>query len=191
MAWIERWTAPDYTIDYYRGVGYYYSGVNGLNDCIVIDPITGFVMPNCVGYCWGRWYEAFGTRPYLSTGNAIGWYSYTVDGYRRSLTDPEQGAIACFAGGLHGGHVAVVERINYDAFGNISYLSTSNSAIGGPLFWPEAMTWNGATWEREEAGYTFQGFILPPRTETKAYIYHAAQRRFPNGRARIINNRRF
>lgn len=168
MNWIERTTSPTYQDDYYRGIGYYYAGVDGLNECIVIDTNNGFVMPNCVGYTWGRWYEAFGVRPTLSTGNAIGWYAYTVDGYARSTTSPTLGAIACFAGGLYGGHVAVIERITYDAYGDPQYLYTSNSAYNGTQFWWEILTYDSGlqTWVRPVSGYTFQGFILPPNNLT-------------------------
>lgn len=192
--WTPRRTTPGVDIKYYRGTGYYYGLEDGVNDCIVIDTVTGYVMPNCVGYTWGRWYEAFGTRPYLSTGPAVGWYAYTVDGYARSTTTPQVGAICCFAGGLYGGHVSVIEEIHYDGGGNILFLETSNSAYNDTLFWMEPVSYDNAlqTWTRPVSGYTFQGFILPPEdTVKKLTLFGAAQRRLPNGMGRILGCRRY
>lgn len=129
----------------------------GVNECLDIG--GGSVLPNCVGYAWGRFYEIIGSRPKLSTGNAENWYPNTADGYERSST-PKLGAVACWRKGQEYnsadgyGHVAVVEEImpNGD-------IVCSNSAYGGSRFYMK-------TYLRSE-GYnsgalTFQGFILPP-----------------------------
>ncbi|MCM1164526.1 MAG: CHAP domain-containing protein, partial [Ruminococcus sp.] len=128
----------------------------GLNECIHIS--GGSVLPNCVGYAWGRFYEIIGEKPSLSKNNAEMWYGSTADGYKRSQT-PELGAVACWSKGAVGseadgaGHVAVVERI--EANGDIV---TSNSAYGGSRFYTQVY--------KKSAGYNFgaykfQGFILP------------------------------
>ena len=195
MAWTARTTAPDVSIKYYRHTGYFVGGVDGVNECLIIDNNTGFVMPNCVGYSWGRWYEAFDTRPTLSRGDACLWYdwylSHPEDTYQRGSV-PSVGAIACWDSAIHpgtGGHVAVVEYF----VGGLPV--TSNSAYGGTLFWTEALVYNGGVWERgyNPQDYTWQGFIYPPAGAdlNKFYLWLAGQRRFPNGRARIPNNRRF
>jgi|GEM_PF-227088 len=129
----------------------------GLNECILIGGNS--VLPNCVGYAWGRFYEITGEKPKLSKCNAEMWYGNTTDGYERSQT-PTLGAIACWSKGTVGneadgaGHVAVVERI--EANGDIV---TSNSAYGGSRFYTK-------TYEKRN-GYNsgalkFQGFILSP-----------------------------
>lgn len=170
MAWTPRLYSPDVSIKYYRHTGYFVGGVDGVNECMIIDPNDGDVMPNCVGYTWGRWYEAFDTRPRLTTGNAQDWYAYN-DGYPRSLTTPTLGAIACFSGGNIGGHVCVVEQI-IDA----THVNTSNSAIGGPRFWQEILEYANGTWNRTQAfGYTFQGFILPPNNLTNILKFIATK----------------
>ena len=130
---VPRLVAPDVSIDYYRHTGYYreeiigyheevdpetgqtilvpdYAYINGLNECLLIDSDTGEVMPNCVGYAWGRWYEISDIRPNLSRGNAQNWYGYTQDGYERRKTAVNLGAVACFVGGNIGGHVSIVEE---------------------------------------------------------------------------------
>ena len=192
MAWTPRTTAPDVTNKYYRHTGYYEAGVDGLNECLIIDSNTGFVMPNCVGYTWGRWYEALHQRPETSRGDGCTWYGYS-DPYIRDYNTPVVGAIACWDSAIHpgtGGHVAVVE---YFAGG---LPVTSNSAYGGTLFWTEALVYNGGVWERgyDPQDYTWQGFIYPPAGAfdfNKFILYLAGQRRLPDGRGRIPNNRRF
>ncbi len=129
----------------------------GLNECILISGSS--VLPNCVGYAWGRFYEITGTKPTLSKSNAEMRYCYAADGYERS-SSPALGAIACWSKGVvsHGadgaGHVAVVERI--EANGDIV---TSNSAYGGRRFYTETFKKSSGY---NFGAYKFQGFILPP-----------------------------
>lgn len=148
---VPRKSAPDATdknwIRYSMG---------GLNYCI---PVTGnSVLPNCVGYAWGRWLELMGpTNNRLSRGNAENWFT-KVDGYERGQT-PKLGAIACWRKGQAGvesdgaGHVSVVEDILEDGS-----IVTSNSAWGGSTFYTRTVSKPysvGST-------YVFQGFIYPP-----------------------------
>lgn len=198
MAWTIRNTAPDVTIKYYRHTGYYVGVTEGVNECLLIDSVTGFVLPNCVGYSWGRWYEAFHTRPDLSRADACLWYDWYLqhptDTYARGRT-PRQGAIACWKDNTtpgQNGHVAVVEY--FDSQGRPV---TSNSAYGGPTFFMETLTYDSQTdsWLRayNPSQYGFQGFIYPPGGGSldKLFLILAGQRRFPNGRGRIPDNRRF
>lgn len=152
VSFSPRLTAPS-TADKH----WIHTSKGGLNECIHIS--GGSVLPNCVGYAWGRFYEIIGEKPKLSKNNAEMWYGNTADGYERSQT-PALGAIACWSKGVVGneadgaGHVAVVEQIlpNGD-------IVTSNSAYGGSRFYTK-------TYEKKN-GYNsgalkFQGFILPP-----------------------------
>ena len=147
-----RLTAPSASDKYWR-----HTSRGGLNDCIHIG--GGSVLPNCVGYAYGRFYELTGEKPRLSRSNAEMWYGYTADGYKRSST-PALGAVACWSKGVVGnsadgaGHVAIVERIEEN--GDIV---TSNSAYGGTRFYLHIC--------KKSAGYSFgeykfQGFILLP-----------------------------
>jgi len=94
-----RKTAPD------SKNKYYYSDIN-------LYYKSGWGMPNCTAYAWGRAYEILGGKPKLSTGDGRDFYPNKSDGYKRGST-PKLGAIACWAGASDSaGHVAVVEEIN-------------------------------------------------------------------------------
>lgn len=129
----------------------------GLNECIEIDKNTGSVLPNCVGYAWGRAYELGGERPTLSKANAENWWGNTYDGYDRGDT-PKLGAIACWRKGQAGngddgaGHVAVVEAIY-----SKDDVLFSNSAYGGDRFYTKRC--NPKEWPG--GAYVFQGYIYP------------------------------
>lgn len=121
----------------------------GYNYCINID--NGSVLPNCVGYAWGRWREILGKYHKLSRGNAENWYPNTSDGYERGQ-DPKLGAVACWEDPNGAGHVAIVEVINDDGT-----IITSNSAYGGQRFYLLTFDEN-----MRISGYNFQGFIYLP-----------------------------
>lgn len=138
-----------------------HSSRGGLNTCILIT--VDSVLPNCVGYSWGRWRELLGSTPTLHRGNAENWFLTTTDGYSRGST-PKLGAVACWRKGKAydasdgAGHVAIVEDILPDGS-----IVTSNSNYGGSRFFmrtfkpPYSL---GGT-------YVFQGFIYPPIEFTK------------------------
>lgn len=114
-----RLTAPESTN------GYYYSNKN-------IFYASGYGMPNCTAYAYGRAYEILGKAPSLCTGNAGKWYDYNVKGgYYPYGQTPKLGAIAVWANDSshNQGHVAVVEKIN--ANGTITI---SESHYGGTVF---------------------------------------------------------
>lgn len=149
---VPRLTAPSTTDKYWIK-----STKGGLNDCLEIR--SGSVLPNCVGYAWGRFYEFTGEKPRLANLNAEDWYGNTSDGYKRSAT-PKLGAVACWRKGkvwnsTDGcGHVAIVEEIKEN--GDIV---CSNSAYGGTRFYVSTYSKNAGY---NSGSLTFQGFILPP-----------------------------
>lgn len=132
-----------------------YSG--GYNPCI---PIYGgpSVLPNCVGYSWGRFTEILGTTSCnLSTDNAGLWYGNTQDGYERG-SEPRLGAVICWRRPGAAGHVAIVEQINADGS-----IVTSNSAYNSTRFYTQTLQPPAYTWSSQ---YILQGFIYNPMAPT-------------------------
>ncbi|HIZ76278.1 MAG TPA: chitobiase/beta-hexosaminidase C-terminal domain-containing protein [Firmicutes bacterium] len=104
---------------------YYFSNLN-------IFYASGYGMPNCTAYAYGRAYEILGTRPNLCPNNAGRWYDYNVNnGYYPYGQTPKLGAIAVWANDSshNQGHVAVVERINSDGT-----ITISESYYGSTFF---------------------------------------------------------
>ena len=118
---------------------------------------SGYGMPNCTAYAWGRFWETSGERPRLSLGDAEDWWDYDADGYERGQT-AKLGAVICWAKGVVGddsdgaGHVAIVEQLNADGT-----ILTSNSGYPDTLFYQKLIPA-----DYELAGYRFQGFIYNP-----------------------------
>ena len=142
---VKRTTAPEESNAYYYSENPFYQ--------------SGYGLPNCTCYAWGRFYELSGQRPALSLGDAENWYGYS-DGYSRGQI-PKLGAVICWRRGAVGddsdgaGHVAIVEQINADGS-----IVTSNSAYNSTLFYMQTLTKeSGYTWN---SAYTFQGFIYNP-----------------------------
>lgn len=156
-----RLSAPEKTDGYWLR-----PSAGGVNKCVHIK--NGSVLPNCVGYAWGRWYELLGKAPNLSKKNAEVWH-LKEDGYERGQV-PRLGAVICWSKGVVGvgkdgaGHVAVVEQINADGS-----IVTSNSA------WNE----RGGTWWYKKTlkppyimkGYDLQGFIYLPIEFDDVVVY--------------------
>lgn len=128
---------------------------------------SGFGLPNCTAYCWGRRYEITGDAPETSLGNADTWFQYAVSAGQRTGQTPELGAIACWhykdGHESEGGHVAIVEVIDGDV------ITTSNSAYGGAYFYTQTLNP-----PYEWASYTvLDGFIylncapIPPKPQAK------------------------
>lgn len=147
------------------GGNLYYTRYNygGYNYCILGNSAgrvySGFVLPNCTGYAWGRYMECQGIHSCnLSTGNAKLWYGHTSDGYTRSST-PYLGAVVCWGArnSSGNGHVAIVEKI----FSNTDIIWSESNWSGTHS--------NGRYWRRyrgNPAAYAtnilyFQGYILP------------------------------
>lgn len=138
----------------------------GLNRAIVINKVTGSVLPNCVGYAYGRFMEMAKIESCkLSTADAERWYGHISDGYERG-TEPKVGAIICFRKGSASnakdghGHVAVVEKVNADGS-----VLCSMSNYGGKR-------WELKTYSKPyntSTGLIFQGYIYNPYLEEKGY----------------------
>lgn len=143
MAYTPRTTAPTRDERYFYEDNPYYT--------------SGFGLPNCTTYAFGRVYQLLGKRPELSLRNAESWYSDSVCPYERGQT-PKLGSVIVWSKGVVGngddgaGHVAVVEYINSDGS-----IRTSNSAYGGSLFYMQDIPNTYAL-----KGYSFLGFIYPP-----------------------------
>ena len=150
MAFKARLTAPSTT-----DKNWIHTSKGGKNSCILVSGNS--VLPNCVGYAWGRFMEIMGSTPKLSRGNAEDWWNYK-DGYKRGQT-PKLGAVICYRKGKVGtssdgaGHVAIVEKINSDG-------SIVISESGYKSFRFRTMTLPKGY--KYFSGYTFQGFIYNP-----------------------------
>lgn len=126
---------------------------------------NGDVLPNCVGYAWGRWRELLGAFHNLSRANAEDWWG-KKDGYARSQM-PVLGSVICWSLGKPGvgydgaGHVAIVEEVKSDGT-----IVTSNSAYKGQRFYLRELKppYNLG------AGYKLQGFIHPPVKFTDSVV---------------------
>lgn len=85
---------------------------------------TGYGMPNCVAYAFGRIYEITGAKPLIARGSADEWWFINKrNGYYEYGQEPRLGAVACWSN-----HVAVVEEIE----GNT--VTASQSHWGGNYF---------------------------------------------------------
>lgn len=147
---VRRLTRPSTANKYYIKYGRKF---NGYNKCIMVNSSNGSVLPNCVGYAWGRYCECQGIHTCkLSTGDAENWY-YKRDGYKRGQT-PKLGAVICWSDSKGAGHVAIVEKIYEN--GDII---TSNSAWNGSYFFIKNLKANNNYYFGST--YTFQGFIYP------------------------------
>lgn len=130
------------------------NGKGGYNYCIEIK--NSSCLPNCVGYCWGRWRELLGSYHNLSRGNAENWWAKN-DGYSRGQT-PKIGAVICWRGGKVAdssdgcGHVAIVEAIAEDGT-----ITCSESNYGGSRFNVRKLKS-----PYNLSGLKFQGFIYIP-----------------------------
>lgn len=129
----------------------------GYNRCIEIE--NGSCLPNCVGYCWGRWREILNKNPKLSLNNAENWWGHS-DGYERGQK-PKVGAVICWRKGQAGnssdgaGHVAIVEQVKSN--GDIVVSESHYGSIRWRLY-----TYTKASNYRLGSAYTFQGFIYLP-----------------------------
>lgn len=126
---------------------------------------TGYGMPNCTAYAWGRFWEIgdplnTGTHkpnprelPGYYDGGA--WWNRVDRTVYQTGSTPKLGAVICFSDNNGGsGHVAIVEVINSDGT-----IVTSNSAYAGTYFYTQTLrSSNNYAWSH----YTCQGFIYNP-----------------------------
>lgn len=169
MAFKARLSAPSKTDKLWI-----HTSRGGLNSCIRVSGNS--VLPNCVGYAWGRFMEILGKTPKLSRSNAENWYSYN-DGYARGKT-PKLGAVIVWAKGKVGkssdgaGHVAIVEQIYSDG----SFL-VSQSGYKSTRFWTSRIPKSGYL-----KGYTFLGFIYNPAVSSSTATTAAASTSYKVGK---------
>lgn len=105
---------------------------------------TGYGMPNCVAYVFGRIYEITGEKPLITRGSAGDWWFINKNnGYYEYGQEPQLGAVACWSN-----HVAVVEEID----GNT--VTASQSHWGGNYF--DTTVFESGT---DRYGQTFYGYI--------------------------------
>ena len=162
---VARENEPSTTSQYWR-----HTSVGGVNSCILIS--NGSVLPNCVGYAWGRAYEILNSKPDLSCGDAGTWFDYNKSKYdsgnggypySTDITKPKLGAIVCWAQPGQWGHVAVVEKIN----GN--QITTSESGYNSRRFWTTERSTTSSTLG-QDASYVFQGYIYITNTTSSNHI---------------------
>lgn len=107
---------------------------------------SGYGMPNCTCYAWGRVYEASGSYPNLPTGNANTWYN---NASCAKGSTPRPGAVICGNAG-DSGHVAFVEKVYSDGV----HFDMSESHYGGGYF--------DVRYNITSANFSgFQGFLYP------------------------------
>ncbi|MGN0522235.1 MAG: CHAP domain-containing protein [Eubacterium sp.] len=106
---------------------------------------TGYGMPNCVAYAYGRIYELNGEAPKISRGNAGEWWFINKrNGYYEYGSEPKLGAVACWSN-----HVAVVEEISDNGA-----VTISESHWGGNYF--NTKTYTNMSYHY---GQAFYGYI--------------------------------
>lgn len=125
---------------------------------------SGYGMPNCTCYAWGRFWEIGdpnddgSNKPVnLPTGNGGQWFPQAVsDGFYQTGQTPQLGAVICFSDNNGGsGHVAIVEEIATDGT-----ITCSNSAWQGTFFFLTHITPVNGRYDWSH--YTCQGFIYNP-----------------------------
>lgn len=144
-----RLTSPSRSNDYYNRT------LNAFSQ-------TGYGMPNCTAYVYGRIYEITGEAPYIRRGSAGDWWFINKrNDYYEYGSEPKLGAIACWSN-----HVAVVEVIDGDT------ITISQSHWGGNYFDTDTVTVGANRY-----GQTFYGFIYacgdiePEEEEEPVYCY--------------------
>lgn len=149
----ENNNSGNYSKPKLSGKYYIHTSYGGLNKCFLINNYgKGSVLPNCVGYAWGRSYETLGVEKGLPVSNGREWYNET------SLpkgSSPKKGAIACYNGGEFG-HVAFVEKIKSN--GNIVF---SQSNYGDSTTYGYTTFESSPSGESYFYGLTLQGYIYP------------------------------
>lgn len=133
---------------------------------------SGFGLPNCTCYAWGRFYEISNVRPKLPLGNGGDWFLEAVNaGIYETGKAPALGAVACYSSTVGGaGHVAIVESIEDNGDFTISqsgyYRPIAQYPPNTPsYFWTDVCnaTTKKAPWM---GNYAFQGFIYNPEQPT-------------------------
>lgn len=144
---------------------YYITKANGgWSDAIKGSPTDANcdVLPNCVGYAYGRFNEigGYGYCKHLRPVNAENFMQYK--GSLEVGQVPKVGACMVWQKGNTlsnsdgAGHVAIVEKVV-----SSTQIITSESAYGGPAFYTQTRNKGTGNWGMGSA-YTFLGFIYNP-----------------------------
>lgn len=148
---------------------YYLHTTKGYNKCIRVSGDE--CIPNCTGYCYGRYMEAQEIKKCdLPTSNAENWYH---DYKGKKGKTPKLGAICVWRKGkIHyakdgAGHVAFVEHVY-----STGKWDSSESAYGGKRWFTRQYKKNSA-----RTGYKLEGFIYPDK--------EFSETEFENGKYKI------
>ena len=119
---------------------------------------SGYGMPNCTCYAYGRYAEARGAWANLPTWDAKDWYDDATSFSRGSA--PALGAVMCWGengGASATGHVAIVEQILGN---NDVVISESHSTSSLPYFDTQTLTYaSGYAHPYLGSSFYLQGFI--------------------------------
>lgn len=129
---------------------------------------SGYGLPNCTCYAFGRFSEVMGKIANLSLSNAENWWAHK-DGYSRGQT-PRVGAVICWRKGQAGngsdgaGHVAIVEKV----YSNGKILIGQSGWGASKKFWTQTLS------PPYEIGgtYKLQGFIYNPAVPAPKYTVY-------------------
>lgn len=122
---------------------------------------TGYGMPNCVAYAYGRVYEMNDEQPLITRGNAGEWWFINKrNNYYEYGSTPKLGAVVVWSN-----HVAVVEEINNDGT-----ITISESHYGGTYF--NTKTVKDYTYHY---GQKFYGFIYTYKEPEPSKNYTAQE----------------
>lgn len=164
---VMRTTKPE------AGNKYYVTKSNGgWSDAIKGSPTDANcdVLPNCVGYAYGRFNEigGYGYCKYLRPVNAENFMQYK--GSLEVGQTPKVGACMVWQRGGTlsnsdgAGHVAIVEKVI-----SSTQVMTSESAYGGKAFYTQNRSKGSGNWGMA-SGYTFLGFIYNPAVNGSAPV---------------------
>lgn len=156
---------------------------------------SGYGMPNCTCYAWGRFWEISDplgsqvTKPTLPLSNGGLWFEQATGYEKSTLLVPSLGAVICFSDDNGGaGHVAVVEQI----VNNGETIVCSNSAWESTFFY---LTTLNRSNNYKYSHFTFQGFIyhpdyppVLPTIKKKGFPWYLISDKLRN--QRIIRNKR-
>ena len=143
---------------------------------------TGYGMPNCTAYAWGRFWEIgdpLGTGSNRPNPNdlpgywdgGMWWHKFNGDVYQSGQT-PKLGAVICFDRPGYSGHVGIVEEIYNDG----ESIVTSNSAYSGTFFYTQTLYRSN---NYSYGSYICQGFIYNPYAEQPTPPTPPQKNRFP------------
>lgn len=129
------------------------------NNAYGLRPFAGSVLPNCVGFCVGRWNELMqlGACTYLASVDAKYLYGVAIGQGCTPSSDPVVGALMVWTN-ADDGHAAIVEQvINHN---KVVASESGWNYTSAPIVRHITRTRGGGDWSSSN---TFLGFVLPPR----------------------------